>query len=529
MITFSQFINEKVMNSREFIKTQSKHGESARVGFEFECVITNSPSLKNKANRSSVRLSEIKSLDELSKYFEVDHIIRHQIIQSWKKWVSDVRDDWVKSNLKLDQNDVKEHGLAFATRLAKAGAEQKFDDDFGHYIKFSEFIENKVGSLFKLINHYELEPYYGWESELNNDAARVYIEESPSESNELIQSVFEEISDDLSDYLTTKVAVLYDEPEDHYANGEWIVCQDLSIRSSNASHVGAEINSPPETLNKALQSLKMMFNWMKDRKVQTNSTTGLHINISVPNISKIDPLKLVLFMGDTHILKQFNRLNNEYTAAQTLEIINNIADYGTLPKSATDLKAKVSKLLSDEKYHSVNLSKLKHGYLEFRVAGGQDYHQRYNEVKNAVLRFISVIELACDPEAEKNEYLKKVTKIVSKGLEGSNNKDFEDRPLIDILEAGDQEHIILVLNGLIDQVKMGSAETSSGRERIQTWFHDHFLKGLFRAFLELGIKTTTSKQRAELRQIMKKLSIDKSFLDGPFDPWAIDILKKFNL
>jgi hypothetical protein len=68
-------------------------------------------------------------------------------------------------------------------------------------------------------------------------------------------------------------------------------------------------------------------------------------------------------------------------------------------------------VIDDAKFRSVNFSKLKNGYLEFRSIGGHGYHLKYNEITDTISRWISVIDLACDPDASRKEYVKKVAKL----------------------------------------------------------------------------------------------------------------------
>ena len=58
---------------------------------------------------------------------------------------------------------------------------------------------------------------------------------------------------------------------------------------------------------------------------------------------------------------------------------------------------------------SVNFRK---NYIEFRSAGG-DYLNKQEDIKNTVLRYVQVLAAASNPEAYKQEYAKKLYKIIS--------------------------------------------------------------------------------------------------------------------
>jgi hypothetical protein len=233
-------------------------------------------------------------------------------------------------------------------------------------------------------------------------------------------------------------------------------------------------------------------------------------------------VKLVLFMGDQYALKQFDRLNNEFTVPQTRTILNNVTGLGKLPREASKMIELAQSVLSKRKYSSVHITKLSDGYLEFRIAGGADYHKDYAKIRDTVMRFVAALELACDPAAERQEYLKKLSKIFSKGEEGENNDDFDDRPIVDVLELADQEGTIKNLQKYTAEVKAGKGD----KKEISDWFHDKFLRSLFWAFSELNIKQPSSRHRAEVRMIMKRLNIDPASMQNPADPWKEDLLKR---
>lgn len=192
---------------------------------------------------------------------------------------------------------------------------------------------------------------------------------------------------------------------------DWRIVPDGSIQEGGTG-TGIELVSPPTPVDDALGDLKQCFKWMSKHDVVTNSTTGLHVNLSIPGIwTRLDKLKLILFMGEQHVLKKYERELNTYAKAHYADMIDAIQKAGPGPKKASELNAIASKALQDIKYRTVNLSKLKSGYLEFRTAGNANYHKKFESIANDVGRFLTIIELACDPEAERKEYLKKLAKL----------------------------------------------------------------------------------------------------------------------
>jgi len=62
------------------------------------------------------------------------------------------------------------------------------------------------------------------------------------------------------------------------------------------------------------------------------------------------------------------------------------------------------------KYTSINP---KDKYIEFRSAGGEDYFQDIDKLKNTLLRYARAMSIAGNPAADRNEYYKKLYKLIS--------------------------------------------------------------------------------------------------------------------
>jgi hypothetical protein len=203
---------------------------------------------------------------------------------------------------------------------------------------------------------------------------------------------------------------------------EWKLYHDESIKDSDErtfekhGAAGVEIVTPPLSLRSGLSVLDTILPFISEHGLETNKSTSLHINLSIPDIAKrIDPVKLVLFMGDQHILKTFDRLSNNFTRSQLQVMVDELEVSGELPETLDDIKkAAEAGLAATGKHFSVNLSKLYSGYLEFRAVGGPGYHTRVEEIKRVIGRLVVAIDIASDPEAEKREYAKKLVKLLSK-------------------------------------------------------------------------------------------------------------------
>ena len=96
--------------------------------------------------------------------------------------------------------------------------------------------------------------------------------------------------------------------------GYWIIEPDSSIDPADDDDAGLEFISPALELPEAFEQLKLALAWAEEQGCYTNRSTGFHINVSVPGLTEenTDYVKLALFLGDKHILEQFDRLSNTY-------------------------------------------------------------------------------------------------------------------------------------------------------------------------------------------------------------------------
>ena len=205
---------------------------------------------------------------------------------------------------------------------------------------------------------------------------------------------------------------------------------DSSIDEDYAS-AGLEIISPPLDLETTIRDFSTIQKWAIKYGCETNSSTGLHINVSVPNIDKLDYIKLILLVGDTHILSQFGRIGNEYAknaveyfsktilSAQSGDKLSQIKTMlvSQLHQAAKTLTDNVLEI--NEKYVSARFDAS--GYIEFRSPGGDWLNRDPKEIFNVVSRFITVLSIACDPSAYKNEYQKKFYSFITRVLEDKNS------------------------------------------------------------------------------------------------------------
>lgn len=209
--------------------------------------------------------------------------------------------------------------------------------------------------------------------------------------------------------------------------GVWIFEPDSSIESGSKTDGGIELISPPMPFTEAIVAIDNFWDWAENFGIYTNDSCGFHVGVSIPGkpVNDIDPIKLLLFLGDEYILRIFNRERNIYTLSMINIIRNRIRSYyrpyeidRLLQKFKDELNKRVHHAVSDlfvqrDRYVTVNLNS---EYIEFRSAGG-DYLNNKDKIMNTIMRYIRAITIAADPTAYKEEYSKKLYKLVSVGNE----------------------------------------------------------------------------------------------------------------
>jgi hypothetical protein len=236
---------------------------------------------------------------------------------------------------------------------------------------------------------------------------------------------WDEIGDSLNGVVDMPVKVSSNYHSTARREGQWIVEPDSSLQPDDSDDMGLEIVSPPMPLLVALNKLQEVTDWANSNEgnAYTNSSTGLHMGVSVPfKGGDVDYLKLILFLGDEYVLKQFGREANTYTKSAMSKFRENIRGGRADPAGAMKLMQsglielahrEIQKGVGDGKYTSAHIQK---GYIEFRSAGG-DWLAEENAnpeiLQTTMLRYARAMSLAANPSEERREYAKKLYKLVA--------------------------------------------------------------------------------------------------------------------
>jgi hypothetical protein len=211
-------------------------------------------------------------------------------------------------------------------------------------------------------------------------------------------------------------------------SAHYIVEPDGSLDPDDSNDAGLEFVSPPLPIEELLSDLNKVKAWADRTGCYTNDSTGLHINVSVPGwtggTDQLDYVKLALLLGDEFVLDSFGRAGNTYAKSAMGKIRDavrkspdRVQELMDRMKSGMDqLASKIVHSRSTDKYTSINV---KDGYIEFRSPGGDWLNDNFKEIDNTLRRFTVALSAAVDPVAYRQEYLKKLYKL----LDVSSEKD----------------------------------------------------------------------------------------------------------
>ena len=341
--------------------------------------------------------------------------------------VDDVAQEIFKKDYdELDDDDKDDVNSSIADRANEAAEEtmlKMWDGETGFYGDALEsFREMKYSD-----RDLEEDEYFEQNFPYMSDITDTFGVDWPYiEGNVQDEGAWEDFGDMMQKLVGKKVVVstgYHSESRGDY----YIIEPDSSISPDSTSDAGVEIVSPPMPLATAQQQLLDVAAFLKRNDAYTNDSTGLHMGISLPdNEENLDYVKLVLFTGDRYMLEQFDRSYNSYarsaiekmeTAAKEAKRKNFKFERMNIKSAMDALRNGINKEAAEivrgrtgqDKYTSIHI---KQGYIEFRIAGG-DYLNKVEEAELAMLRFARAYTIASDPNAEREEYQKKLFKLIN--------------------------------------------------------------------------------------------------------------------
>ena len=338
---------------------------------------------------------------------------------------------------KIKGSEMSEEQLDMITAYseAKEGADDILDEDVEQSINKEDAIYERAKEEFD--DNFSLDDDSGFFTDVGlrwmSDIAESFDLDWPymtgSNGNDGSRD-WEGIGDSLHDTIDMPVKVSSGYHQATRKEGMWIVEPDSSLEPDDREDYGLEIVSPPMPLLTALDKLQEVCDWANDPSegnAYTNSSTGLHMGVSVPyKGGNVDYVKLIMFLGDEYVLQSFGRAANTYCASAMGKLKQNVgnsnARYAANVTNAMELmrgnlielaNREVQKGVGESKYTSVHIQK---GYIEFRSAGGDWLAEESadpEKLSSTMLRYARAMQIAADPSAERREYAKKLYKLIA--------------------------------------------------------------------------------------------------------------------
>ena len=358
--------------------------------------------------------------------------IQDQIDSDYEEPDEDDENAEPKREADIDDDDVQER----AEELKEARIDEIISEGYGsgniYQSLYDNFREDQTDEYserdwLRDNGYYTMKDVY---DQHDSDLDWPYRESSPAGDRSLTQ-----IARDFTEFTGFAAAEgEFDEEEQVYG-----VSYDMSLQEKNdATDGGVEFSSPPMSVSEMFTHLKKVREFIESEGGYTNETCGLHISasIGVPDdgggfdhgIRGLDYTKLAILLGDQHVLEQFDRIGNRFTKSAYQIVAQNAKHnpekveemLNRMRQGLNNLSSKIIHSGGTEKFTSINN---KGDYIEFRSAGNDWASDVYfKKIEDTTLRYIVALDAAMDPELYKEEYITKLSKL----LTGSTEMEYYD-------------------------------------------------------------------------------------------------------
>jgi gamma-glutamylcyclotransferase (GGCT)/AIG2-like uncharacterized protein YtfP len=288
------------------------------------------------------------------------------------------------------------------------------DDDDDEYVPETVYIK-EILDYNDLLDHQAFSEAFNIDRKFAHDWLEYYYEEQGETGSNYAETA-QILKSDIEEHFGVGVRVFQKYHQQPKNLTDWYVEPDGSLEP-NSGDGAAEIVTPPMPAPQAAQVLRQFYDLARARGLYTNDSTGLHINVSVPQ--KLDVLKLAVFLGDKYVLGQFQRLDSEYAKSVERRLEKAATGLSSINPEVFDIKeapAYLQRLAQNAtKDHMASISN-NGQYISFRHAGG-DYLAHYEKISQTLGRFVRAMLIAADPQAHVNEYRKKLHQLMAPALD----------------------------------------------------------------------------------------------------------------
>jgi hypothetical protein len=386
----------------------------ARAGIEFEMIV---PNINVEDDEGDLEMDmdsdeRVRDIDDVVRFFDDGDYngareirnLREEMYGQYKEWLDEqVDEEWGEEGRDylrdwIFNNDLFDRDEAMSTardQITDANPDMPVDSD-----EFQDLVSNRVDEL---ADDFASD---AWSNQDNgyDDARESFVEEQRDTFDEGkwlesqgiryasdVRNEFDiswpyyrsmggnsemdidQVADEFSQAIGRPVNASSQYHGGRREPGHYVVEPDSSLEPDDSSDGGLEFVSPPLPLDELISDMQKVRAWAKKRGCYTNDSTGLHMNVSVPDTStaKLDYVKLALLLGDERVLNEFGRAANTYTKSalgKIRDILKNkpqAADE-VLEKMRGHMEALATKVIhtgNTDKYTSINT---KGNYVEFR-------------------------------------------------------------------------------------------------------------------------------------------------------------------
>ena len=176
---------------------------------------------------------------------------------------------------------------------------------------------------------------------------------------------------------------------------------------------GIELVSPPMKLPEMIDILPDVFALIKEYGY-TDGDCGLHAHMSVED-GELDLTKLIFFTEEENIYKYFpERVGSHYAQSLKNKIRKSDAKNISveLKKGLRKIPKKSDLVKTLAKYDAIH--HIEGSRIEFRHMGARGYEKKYNDIKNILARHSFALSVGVDPEWRKQEYIKRIVRVLNK-------------------------------------------------------------------------------------------------------------------
>ena len=444
-----EFIGEIRMSPTNLRAEAAKTG--ALAGMEFEMIVPGAEESDAEPEPDFDQDERCRSISDAVDFFHDGEYNGRRDVERLENAMQEDYYEWLAEKIDEDfTNDSTEYIYQY---LVNNVSQEEIGDIIGEDLSDADVVtKEQAAKAAELVNDNELQPYFdNAKDQHREDYNDAWDESDWLDATDLdtMQSVYnaydiawphwnfdtgssvdiDSVAQDFGDAVGMPVNASSSYHGARREPGKYVVEPDGSLDPENNGDMGLEFVSPPMPIDQMLDQLKKVREWAGRNGCYTNRSTGLHINVSVPEFSrdKLDYVKLALLLGDEYVLDQFGRSSNTYARSALEKVRELVRDNPQTARALLDRMRGHMEDLATKAIHSGDTSKYtsintKDGYIEFRSPGGDWLDENFDKVENTLLRFTVALKAAMDPEAYREEYLKKLYRL----LEPTTEKDSSD-------------------------------------------------------------------------------------------------------